>query len=58
MNHFMEIAKMRAARFLWDKLIKEFKVNVIKIGLIPSLTASKEISRILNNILYQKTGTY
>ena len=25
MNHFMEIAKMRAARFLWDKLIKEFK---------------------------------
>ena len=33
----------------FDKLIKEFKVNVIKIGLIPSLTASKEISRILNN---------
>ncbi len=25
MNHFMEIAKMRAARFLWHKLLKEFK---------------------------------
>ncbi|MGB3591576.1 MAG: methylmalonyl-CoA mutase [Nonlabens sp.] len=25
MNHFMEIAKMRAARMLWAKLIKQFK---------------------------------
>jgi methylmalonyl-CoA mutase len=25
MNHFMEIAKMRAARFLWHQLLKEFK---------------------------------
>ena len=25
MNHFMEIAKMRAARILWAKIIKEFK---------------------------------
>ena len=25
MNHFMEIAKMRAARFLWHELLKEFK---------------------------------
>jgi len=25
MNHFMEIAKMRAARMLWAKLVKEFK---------------------------------
>ena len=33
----------------FDKLIKEFKVNAIKIGLIPSLAASKEISRILNS---------
>ena len=33
----------------FDKLIKEFKVNVIKIGLIPSLTASKDILKILNN---------
>ena len=33
----------------FDKLIKEFKVNVIKIGLIPSLAASKEILRILSN---------
>ena len=33
----------------FDKLINEFKVNVIKIGLIPSLTASKEILRILSN---------
>ena len=33
----------------FDKLINEFKVNVIKIGLIPSLAASKEILRILNN---------
>ena len=24
MNHFMEIAKMRAARMLWAKLIKQF----------------------------------
>jgi len=24
MNHFMEIAKMRAARLLWAKLIKQF----------------------------------
>ena len=24
MNHFMEIAKMRAARFLWTKLMKQF----------------------------------
>ena len=24
MNFFMEIAKMRAARFLWHKLLKEF----------------------------------
>jgi len=33
----------------FDKLINEFKVNVIKIGLIPSLTASKEILKILSN---------
>ena len=25
MNHFMEIAKMRAARILWAKLVKQFK---------------------------------
>ena len=25
MNHFMEIAKMRAARMLWAKMIKKFK---------------------------------
>jgi methylmalonyl-CoA mutase len=25
MNHFMEIAKMRAARLLWAKIVKEFK---------------------------------
>ncbi|GIR22007.1 MAG: hypothetical protein CM15mP36_12140 [Flavobacteriales bacterium] len=25
MNHFMEIAKMRAARFLWTKLMEPFK---------------------------------
>lgn len=25
MNHFMEIAKMRAARYLWHELMKEFK---------------------------------
>ena len=25
MNHFMEIAKMRAARMLWAKLVKQFK---------------------------------
>ena len=25
MNHFMEIAKMRAARFLWYQMLKEFK---------------------------------
>jgi len=25
MNHFMEIAKMRAARLLWAKLVKQFK---------------------------------
>ena len=25
MNHFMEVAKMRAARFLWHELLKEFK---------------------------------
>jgi methylmalonyl-CoA mutase len=24
MNHFMEIAKMRAARMLWAKMVKEF----------------------------------
>jgi len=24
MNHFMEIAKMRAARMLWAKLVKRF----------------------------------
>jgi len=24
MNHFMEIAKMRAARMLWAKIVKEF----------------------------------
>ena len=24
MNHFMEIAKMRAARMLWAKLVKSF----------------------------------
>ncbi len=24
MNHFMEIAKMRAARMLWSKIVKEF----------------------------------
>jgi methylmalonyl-CoA mutase len=24
MNHFMEIAKMRAARMLWAKMVKQF----------------------------------
>jgi methylmalonyl-CoA mutase len=24
MNHFMEIAKMRAARILWAKIVKQF----------------------------------
>jgi methylmalonyl-CoA mutase len=24
MNHFMEIAKMRAARMIWAKLVKQF----------------------------------
>jgi methylmalonyl-CoA mutase len=27
MNHFMEIAKMRAARILWAKLVKQFNPN-------------------------------
>ncbi len=27
MNHFMEIAKMRAARMLWAKLVKQFNPN-------------------------------
>jgi methylmalonyl-CoA mutase len=27
MNHFMEIAKMRAARLLWSKIVAEFKPN-------------------------------
>jgi methylmalonyl-CoA mutase len=29
MNHFMEIAKMRAARMIWAKLVKQFdpKIN-------------------------------
>jgi methylmalonyl-CoA mutase len=30
MNHFMEIAKMRAARMLWAKLIKQFHPKNIK----------------------------
>ncbi len=30
MNHFMEIAKMRAARVLWAKLVKRFKPKNVK----------------------------
>jgi methylmalonyl-CoA mutase len=30
MNHFMEIAKMRAGRMLWAKLIKEFNPESVK----------------------------
>jgi methylmalonyl-CoA mutase len=30
MNHFMEIAKMRAARMLWSKIVSEFKPKNIK----------------------------
>jgi len=30
MNHFMEIAKMRAARMLWAKLVKQFNPKNIK----------------------------
>jgi methylmalonyl-CoA mutase len=30
MNHFMEIAKMRAARVLWAKLVKQFKPKNVK----------------------------
>ena len=30
MNHFMEIAKMRAARMLWAKLVKKFKPKNLK----------------------------
>jgi methylmalonyl-CoA mutase len=30
MNHFMEIAKMRAGRMLWAKLVKEFKPKSAK----------------------------
>ena len=31
MNHFMEIAKMRAARMLWAKLVKQFNPNLTNI---------------------------
>ena len=30
MNHFMEIAKMRAARVLWAKIVKQFKPENVK----------------------------
>jgi methylmalonyl-CoA mutase len=30
MNHFMEIAKMRAARLLWAKIVKQFKPKNVK----------------------------
>ncbi len=30
MNHFMEIAKMRAARMLWAKIVKEFNPKNVK----------------------------
>jgi len=30
MNHFMEIAKMRAARMLWAKLVKQFNPSNVK----------------------------
>jgi methylmalonyl-CoA mutase len=30
MNHFMEIAKMRAARMLWAKLVKQFNPKSVK----------------------------
>jgi methylmalonyl-CoA mutase len=30
MNHFMEIAKMRAGRMLWAKLIKQFNPELVK----------------------------
>ena len=30
MNHFMEIAKMRAARMLWAKIVKQFKPKNLK----------------------------
>src|ERR1035437_8407090 len=30
MNHFMEIAKMRAARVLWAKLVKQFEPKIVK----------------------------
>src|ERR1051326_2909049 len=30
MNHFMEIAKMRAARMLWAKMVKQFKPKSAK----------------------------
>jgi methylmalonyl-CoA mutase N-terminal domain/subunit len=28
MNHFMEIAKMRAARMLWAKIVKTFDPKI------------------------------
>ncbi len=28
MNHFMEIAKMRAARILWAKIVKQFNPKI------------------------------
>ena len=30
MNHFMEIAKMRAARVLWARLVKQFEPKKLK----------------------------
>ena len=29
MNHFMEIAKMRASRLLWAKLVKQFNLKIL-----------------------------
>ena len=33
----------------FQEIIKEFKIDVIKIGLLPSIQSSKEVFKILNN---------
>lgn len=41
MNHFMEIAKMRAARMLWAKLVKPFNPKKLKIASITYTLSNK-----------------
>ena len=42
MNFFMEIAKMRAARFMWSEIVKKFNPKILEAWLYVHIVKHQE----------------